>query len=158
MRVGPSSSLSLSFNLFPGQRRFYCARYVGFAGEQVARSWAFGAAFGPAGPGAGGFRDTGGCAQLPADVAKPAADPARCQRPGGIGLFLPGPAEIGGQGPGEQELGVRGHEDLDPAVCLAGIADLGGGEAEGALEGADRVLLMRKSALRAQCSPAGNAA
>ena len=158
MRVGPSSSLSLSFNLFPGQRRVRCARRVGFAWKQVAGCWAFAAAFGPAWSGAGGFRDTGRGAEVAADVAKPAADPTWCQRPGGIGLFLPGPTEFGGQGPGEQELGVRGHEDLNPAVCLAGIADLGGGEAEGALEGADRVLLMRKSALRAQCSPAGNAA
>lgn len=95
-------------------------RYACFAGEQVAGSWAFGAAFGPAGPGAGGFRDTGGCPQAGVDVAKAPADPSRSQRPGGIGLFLPGPAQAGGQGPGEQELGVRGHEEPDPAVGLLG--------------------------------------
>src|SRR6266498_824974 len=43
--------LSLSFNLFPGQRRFRCARHVGFAGEKVAGCWAFAASFGPAGAG-----------------------------------------------------------------------------------------------------------
>ncbi len=94
---------------------------------------AFAAAFGPAGAGAGGFRDTGGCAQLAADVAKPAADPARGQRPGGAGLFLPWPAEIGGQGAGEQELGVRGHEEPDPAVSLLRGPHLRGGKAEDAL-------------------------
>ena len=69
-----------------------------------------------------------------ADVAKSPADPARGQRPGGIGLFLPGPAQAVGQGPGEQELGVRGHEEPDPAVGLLGGPDLRGGEAEGAFE------------------------
>ena len=122
--------LSLSFNLFPGQRRVCCAWHVGFAGEEVPGCWAFAAAFGSAGSGPGGFRDTGGCPEVAADVAKSAADPAGGQRPGGIGLFLPGPAEAGGQGAGEQELGVRGHEEPDPAVCLAGVADFRGGEAE----------------------------
>jgi hypothetical protein len=87
----------------------------------------------PSASGAGGFRDTGGCSQVATDVAKPAADPARCQRPGGIGVFLPGAAEVAGQGPGEQELGVRGHEDPDPAVRLFRGSHLGGGEAEGSL-------------------------
>ena len=133
-------AVSLSFNLFPGQHRFRCAWHACFAGEKVAGSWAFAAAFGPAGPGAGGFRDTGGCPQAGADVAKPPADPSRGQRPGGIGLFLPGAAEVGGQGAGEEELGVRGHEEPDPAVCLLRGPHLRGGEAENALEGADRVL------------------
>jgi hypothetical protein len=88
----------------------------------------------------GGFRDTGGCAQLSADVAKPAADPARGQRPGGIGLLLPGAAEVTGQGPGEQELGVRGHEEPDPAVCLLRSADFGGGEPEGPFQELEGVL------------------
>ena len=106
----------------------------------MAGCWAFAAAFGPAGPGAGGFRDTGGCSQAGADVAEPPADPSGGQRPGGIGLFLPGAAEICGQGPCEQELGVRGHEEPDPAVCLLRGPHLRGGEAENALEGTDRVL------------------
>jgi hypothetical protein len=55
-------------------------------------------------------------------------------------VFLPGAAEVGGQGPCEQELGVRGHEEPDPAVGLLRGPDLRGGEAENALEGADRVL------------------
>src|SRR5437773_2969982 len=70
-------ALSLSFNLFPGQHRLGCAWHVCFAGEKVAGCWAFAAAFGPAGPGAGGFRDTGGRPQAGADVAKPPADPSR---------------------------------------------------------------------------------
>ena len=76
----------------------------------------------------------GGCPQLVADVAKSPPDPARGQRPGGIGLFLPGPPEAACQGPCEQELGVRGHEEPDPAVSLTGGPDFRGGEAEGALE------------------------
>src|SRR5579871_6105823 len=98
--------LSLSFNLFPVQGHSCGAWRACFAGEKVAGCWAFAAAFGPAGSGAGGFRDTGGCAEVGADVAKPPADPVRCQGPGGAGVFLPGPAEVCGQGPGEQELGV----------------------------------------------------
>lgn len=38
-------------------------------------------AFGPAGSGPGGFRNTGGGAELAAGVRKPAADPSGCQRP-----------------------------------------------------------------------------
>ena len=76
----------------------------------------------------------GGSPQLVVGVAKPPPDPARRQRPGGIGLFLPGPPEAACQGPCEQELGVRGHEEPDPAVSLTGGPDLRGGEAEGALE------------------------
>ena len=52
-----------------------------------------------------------------------------CETPGGPGpgiaagrdrVLLPGPAKIGGQGPGEQELGVRGDEEPGPAVGLLG--------------------------------------
>jgi hypothetical protein len=69
----------------------------------------------------------------------------RRTRPGvsgraGSGCFSPWPAEAGGRGAGEQELGVRGHEEPDPAVCLAGVADFRGGEAEGALEELEGVL------------------
>ena len=85
----------------------------------------------------------GGSPQLVADVAKAPADPAGRQRPGGIGLFLPGPPEAACQGPCEQELGVRGHEEPDPAVGLLRGPHLRGGEAENALEGADGVLKER---------------
>src|SRR5205823_1021474 len=109
---------NLSFNLLPGQRDVGGARHIGFSGEKVAGCWAFAAAFGPAWPGPGGFRDTGGGSQAGADVAKPPADPAWCQRTGRIGVLLPGPAEVGGQGTGEQELGAGGHEEPGPAVGL----------------------------------------
>ena len=82
----------------------------------------------------------GGCPQATADVAKSPADPARGQRPGGIGLFLPGPAQAVGQGPGELELGVRGHEEPDPAVGLLGGPYLRGGQAEVAFEDFEGVL------------------
>jgi hypothetical protein len=49
-------------------------------------------------------------------------------------VFLPGAAEVGGQGPGEQELGVRGHEDPDPAAGLFGGSHLGGGQPESSLQ------------------------
>jgi hypothetical protein len=118
---------TVSFNLLPGQCRVGGARHAGFAGEQVAGCWAFAAAFGPAGPGAGGFRDTGGWSRVAADVAKPPADPARWQRTGRIGVLFPGPAEVGGQGTGEQELGAGGHEEPGPAVGLLRGADFRGG-------------------------------
>ena len=156
--ASPHHTFSLSFNLFPVQSMVCRARHVGFAGKKVAGSWAFAAAFGPAGAGAGGFRDTGGCPQLAADVAKPPPDPARRQRPGGIGLFLPGPPEAACQGPGKQELGVRGHEEPDPAAGLAGGPYLRRGEPEGALEELEGMLLMQISSLRAQCGRADNAA
>jgi hypothetical protein len=52
---------------------------------------------------------------------------------------------------------VRGHQEPDPAVCLFGGPDLRSGEAESALEELEGVLVMRKSALRAQCGRADNA-
>ncbi len=51
---------SLSFDFFAGQRHVRGARRVGFAGEKVAGRGSFAASFGPAGPGVGKFRDTGG--------------------------------------------------------------------------------------------------
>ena len=79
-------------------------------------------------------------AEVGADVAEPPADAARGERPGGVGVLLPGAAEVAGEGAGEQELGVGGDDDPGPAVGLLGGADLRGGEAEGALQGADGVL------------------
>src|SRR5712691_1840989 len=55
-RGGSIILTSLSFNLLPGQRRVCFAWFDGFAGEEVPGCWAFAAAFGPAGAGAGGFR------------------------------------------------------------------------------------------------------
>jgi hypothetical protein len=55
-------------------------------------------------------------------------------------VLLPGSAQVSAEGAGEEELGVGGDDDTGPAAGLPGGADLGGGEAEGALEGADGVL------------------
>jgi hypothetical protein len=71
-----SRALDLTFNLLPGRGRIRGARHVGFAWEKVAGRGACAASFGPAGTGPGGFRDTGGGADLGADVAEPPADPA----------------------------------------------------------------------------------
>ena len=101
---------------------------------------ALAAAFGSAWPRAGGFRDTSRGAQGAADVPEPPADPARGERPVRVGVFLPGPAQVGGEGAGEQELGVGSDDDPHPPVSLLGRADLRGREAEGALQGADGVL------------------
>ena len=92
------------------------------------------------------------------DVAEPAADSSGGERASGGGAFLPGAAEAGGQRPGEQELGVGCHDEPCPAVCLLRGADLGRGEAEGALEGLEGVLVMQISSLGAQCGRADNAA
>ncbi len=106
----------------------------------------------------GGFRDMGGGAQAGADVCKPAADPARGQGAVVRGPGFPGAAQVGRQGAGEQQLGERGHDQADPPVGLGGGADLGGGQAEGALGEFEGVFAMRKSALRTLCGRAGNAA
>jgi len=87
----------------------------------------------------------------------------RRTRPGvsgraGSGGFLPGAAQVGGVRPGEQQLGVGGHDKADPPAGLGRGADLGGGEPEAALEEPEGVLVMRKSALGALCGGAGNAA
>jgi hypothetical protein len=63
------------------------------------------------GPGREGFATWAGVPSSWRMLRNPRPDPARRQRPGGIGLFLPGPPEAACQGPCEQELGVRGHEE-----------------------------------------------
>ena len=73
-------------------------------------------------------------------LRNPAAELAWREGPAGIGLFLPGAAQAGSQRAGEQELGVRGHDEPGPAVGLPGIADFRGGESEGALEELEGVL------------------
>src|SRR5258707_8090132 len=113
---------------------------AGFGGEGVAGCGAFAAVFGPAGAGPGGFGNTGGRAQAGADVAEPAADSSGGERAAGVRVFLPGAAEVGGEGAGEAELGVRGHDDLDPAAGLFGGSGFGGGEARGRLAGLVGVL------------------
>ena len=75
----------------------------------------------------------GGCAQAGADVWKPAADPAWWQGAAVRGPGFPGAAQVGGERAGDQELGEGGHDEADPPVGLLGGADLGGGQAEGAL-------------------------
>src|SRR5215831_5752028 len=95
---------SLTFNLLPGQGRIRGAWHVGFTWEKVTWCEALAAAFRPAWPRAGGFRNTSRGAEGVADVPEPPADAARGERPGGVGVLLPGAAEIAGEGAGEQEL------------------------------------------------------
>src|SRR5579875_597915 len=119
----------------------------------MTRGGSPGAAPGSSGAGPGGFRETGGGAEAGADVAEPPADPSGGQRPGGVGLVLPGAAQVSGQGAGEEELGVGGDDDANPAVGLLGGADLRGGEAEGALEGADGMLDVESREVGARVRP-----
>ena len=69
----------------------------------------------------------------------------RRTRPGASGragssCFSQGAAQAGGEGPGEQELGVCGREEPGPAVGLLRGSYLRGGEAEGGLEELEGVL------------------
>ena len=73
-------------------------------------------------------------ADVTADVGKSAADPCGGERAAGAGWFFPGAAQVGGVGPGDEELGAGGHDQADPPVSLSGGADLGGGEPEAAFE------------------------
>src|SRR5260370_40158371 len=84
----------------------------------------------------------GGGPDLAADVGKPAADPAWGARPGGVGGRFAGAAQVGGVFPGDEQLGVGGHDQADPPVGLCGGADFGGGQAEGALEEPEGVLFV----------------
>src|SRR5882757_4961064 len=54
--------------------------------------------------------------------------------------FLPGSAQIGGQGPGQAELGVRGEDQPGPPFALFRGPDLWHGPAEQGLEQAKCVL------------------
>ena len=58
----------------------------------------------------------------------------------GPGGFSQGAAQVGGVGPGDEELGAGGHDQADPPVSLPGGADLGGGEPEAAFEEPEGVL------------------
>jgi hypothetical protein len=96
-------------------------------------------AFGAARAGLGGFRGAGGGADGVAGVAESGADAA-----GGHLLWrqgaLPGQPGVGGQGPGEVELGVAGDEEPGPPVGGARVAEGGLVPAEGLLEEAEGVL------------------
>ena len=103
------------------------ADVVAGGGVSVAGAgWASGA-------GSAGFRRAGGQRGCRADVPKPAADsgrgePARCGGP------FPGAAQVGDEGAGQAELGVRGDDQPGPAVAGVGVAELRAGPAEGLLE------------------------
>ena len=81
-------------------------------------------------------------ADVAADVGKPAADPSGGERAVGVRWFFPWPAQVGGVGPGDEQLGVGGHHQPDPPVGLLGGADLGGGEPEAAFEEPEGVLFV----------------
>src|SRR5260370_25539405 len=100
-------------------------RWVAFGRDGGAGCRAAGGAFGASGAGPDGFSDMGGGAQAGPDVRKPAADSSWGQGPGGVGPFLPGAAQVGGERAGEQQLGVRGHDQADPPVGLPRGADPG---------------------------------
>jgi hypothetical protein len=68
------------------------------------------------------------------DVPESAADPGGGEPPG-RGEAFPGQAQVGGQRPGEPELGMAGDDDPGPPVGGGRVADLGGGPAEGLLRG-----------------------
>src|ERR1022692_3172317 len=87
----------------------------------------------PSGAGFAGFRRTGRAGQVRADVPESSADPGGGE-PAGRGGPFPGQAQVGGQRPGEAELGVAGDNQPGPPVSGAGVADSGGGPAEDLLE------------------------
>ena len=65
---------------------------------------------------------------------------------------------VGGQRPGERQLGVGGGDERGPPVGLFGGAQRGDGPAEGGFGEPDGVLVMQISSLRAQCGSVDNAA
>lgn len=70
---------------------------------------------------------------------EPSADPGGGE-PAGGSWFLPGSAEVLGEGPGEPELGVSDDQDPGPAVRRLGSTEFRGGPAEGLLREAVGVL------------------
>jgi len=145
--------LILGFNLwlFGGPARG--GLVAAFLGDRVAGCGAAGGAFGASGSWPCGFGDMCRGADLPADVGKPSPYPPGGERPGGIGWFFPGAAQVGGVGPGEQQLGVGGHDKADPPAGLGGGADLGGGEPERAFQEPEGVFLVEPGEVRG--SPEG---
>src|ERR1700678_2493837 len=141
-RQFPGYALSLGFNLRLLGGAVLVVLFAGFLGDRVAGCRAAGGAFGASGSGPSGFRDMCRGADLAADVPEPAADPAGGGRPSGAGWFLPGAAQVTGQRPGDQQLGVGGHDQPDPPVGLVRGADLGGGQPESSLQEPESVLFI----------------
>ena len=83
--------------------------------------------------------NTGRAEQVGSDVSEPPADPGRGEA-FGPGRLLPGPAEVGGQRPGEPELGVRDDQEPGPAVRRLGCTQFRGGPAERLLSEPESVL------------------
>ena len=86
-----------------------------------------------AGSCSGGFRCAGGERRDRADVPEPSSDSGGGE-PSWWGGFLPGAAQVTGEGPGEAELGVDGDDQPGPAVGGLRGADLWAGPAEGLFE------------------------
>ena len=110
-----------------------------------------------AGPWFARFWRAGQIGQHLADVAEPPPDPG-WGKPAGRAGPLPGQPQVGGEGPGEAELGVAGDDQPGPPVGGGRVAQLGPGPAENLLEEPERVFVMQISSLGAQCSPVDNAA
>src|SRR6516165_1588736 len=89
-----------------------------------------------------GFWRTGGAACCRADVPEVPADPGGREPPGRAGP-LPGQPQVGGEGPGQAELGVAGDDQPGPPVRGGGVADLRRGPAQDLLEQAECVLQVK---------------
>lgn len=86
-----------------------------------------------------GLGNTGQAGKAGADVPESTADPGRGE-PAGGGGFLPGPAEVHDEGPGEPELGVSDDQEPGPAVRRLRGTEFRGGSAGGLLREAEDVL------------------
>jgi hypothetical protein len=106
----------------------------------------------PAGACASGFGNTGRAGEVGADVPEPPSDPGRGEPVGACG-FLPGPAEVFGEGPGEPELGVGDDQDPGPAVRGLGSTEFRGGPAEGLFREAEGVLQVEAAEKRLPVLP-----
>jgi hypothetical protein len=91
----------------------------------------------PTWPGAGGFRRTGWGTGFRAQVSEPPADTGWCQFVR-LGRLLPGPPQIGGQRPGQPELGIGGDHQPCPPVGRFRAAKPGLGPPERLLEQAKK--------------------
>lgn len=89
--------------------------------------------------------------EVSADVPEPPADPHRGEPVGGGG-FLPRPAEVFGERPGEPELGVGNDQDPGPAVRGLGSAEFRGRPAEGLLREPERVLKVESAQINLPAS------
>ena len=91
------------------------------------------------GPGLPGFDAPGQIGQCLADVPEPAADPRGGQQAGRAGP-LPGQPQVGGQAPGEAELGIAGDDQPGPPVGGGRVPELRPGPAQDLLDEPERVL------------------